>query len=82
MCASNHKNLRRTEWQRLKNKQHLSRLFGNQLSRGYPTSQRCRKIVELASQSILSWNQIIVWLREIETLRKAAAQSVEMDYGR
>jgi hypothetical protein len=27
----------------------------------------------LASQSIPSWNQIIVWLREMETLRKAAA---------
>ncbi len=27
----------------------------------------------LASQSIPSWNQIKTWLREMETLRKAAA---------
>jgi hypothetical protein len=27
----------------------------------------------LASQTIPSWNQIIAWLREMETLRKAAA---------
>lgn len=27
----------------------------------------------LASQSIPSWNQIIGWLREMETLRKAAS---------
>ncbi len=33
----------------------------------------CKFFRMLASQSIPSWNQIIAWLREVETLRKAAA---------
>jgi len=28
----------------------------------------------LAAQSIPTWNQIIVWLREMDTLRQAAAK--------
>ncbi len=41
---------------------------------GREISLRVLKMLRiLASQSIPSWNQIIAWMREMETLRRAAA---------
>jgi len=41
---------------------------------GREISLRVLKMLRiLASQSIPSWNQIIAWLREMETLRRGAA---------
>lgn len=41
--------------------------------RNYFATSKLQRAEMLASQTIPSWNQIIVWLREMEILRKAAA---------